>query len=103
MLTLSLWKIQKRYCVKAEQCCQNQNKSWQLNSKIILALMVGQVVDEEEEKRKRRRRRNTCKKSKDGRCCVIIFEKGSVIEKGKLVFFFNLFFLMGKLLKSEGG
>ena len=50
MLTLSLWKIQKRYCVKAEQCCQNQNKSWQLNSKIILALMVGQVVDEEEEK-----------------------------------------------------
>ena len=50
MLTLSLRKIQKRYCVKAEQCCQNQNKAWQLNSKNILALMVGQVVDEEEEK-----------------------------------------------------
>lgn len=50
MLTLSLRKkIQKRYSMKGDDVVKPQNKAWQLNSKIILALMVGQVVDEEGE------------------------------------------------------
>ena len=40
-------------------------------------------------KKKEKKKEKHLKKSKDGRCHAIIFEKRSVIEKGKLFFFFN--------------
>lgn len=80
--------------MKGERCRQTQNKAWQLNSKIILALMVGQVVDEEGEEEE-----NTIRKAKMvGVMLFYLRKEGSAIEKGKL--FFKSFY--DKLLKCEG-
>lgn len=82
--------------MKGERCHQTQNKAWQLNSKIILALMVGQVVDEEGEKEGE----TPIRKAKMAGVMLFYLRKeGSAIEKGKL--FFKSFFT-DKLLKCEG-